>query len=113
MNMTCINCPMGCFLTVEQVGGEIVVKGNTCARGVTYGKQEFTLPMRMVTSLVKVRGRSVVPVKTDAPIPKDKIFDVLQVLKTVEVDAPIHIGDVILRDVLGLNVNVVATKNII
>ncbi len=112
MNMTCINCPMGCALTVEKVGDEIVVKGNTCARGAVYGKQEFLLPMRVVTSLVRVKNSTVVPVKTKGQVPKDKIFDVLNVLKTIEMNSPVHIGDVVVKNILGLGVDVVATKNV-
>lgn len=112
MNMTCINCPMGCQLTVEKVGDEIVVKGNTCNRGAVYGKQEFIMPKRVVTSLVKVKGSSVVPVKTNDFVPKSKIFDILNVLKTVEMTKPVHIGDVAVKNILDLGVDVVATKNI-
>lgn len=110
--MTCINCPMGCQLTVEQIGDEISVKGNTCARGAAYGKQEYVLPKRMLTSLVRVKGGGVVSVKLSDLVPKDKLFDILAELKPIEVSAPVKIGDVIIPNVLGLGVDVIATKNI-
>ncbi|MDD4832406.1 MAG: DUF1667 domain-containing protein [Clostridia bacterium] len=113
MKMTCINCPMGCQLEVKLNGKEVVVTGNTCARGLAYGKQEFLLPMRTVTSLVKVRQGGVVSVKTSGQVPKSKIFDVLDQLKNIVVDKPVKIGDVIIKDVLGLGVDIVATKNMI
>lgn len=112
MNLTCINCPMGCPLTVEKIGEEIVVKGNTCARGSIYGKQEFTLPKRMLTSLVKVEGGGVVSVKTSDYVPKSKLFDILEILKDVKVSPPVKIGDVIVSNVLDLGVDIIATKNI-
>ena len=101
---------MGCPLVVTMDGGEVVsVTGNTCKRGEIYGRKEVTNPTRIVTSTVRVSGGSIdmVSVKT-----KGKIFDCVKALKTVEVAAPVHIGDVILKDVAGTGVDVVATKNV-
>ena len=114
-NLICINCPMGCPLTVEMDGDEVVsVSGNTCKRGDTYGRKEVTNPTRIVTSTVKVTGggADMVSVKTKQDIPKGKIFDCVKALKDVEVQAPVHIGDVIVSDVAGTGVDVVATRNI-
>ena len=106
---------MGCPLVVTMDGGEVVsVTGNTCKRGEIYGRKEVTNPTRIVTSTVRVSGGSIdmVSVKTKEDIPKGKIFDCVQALKTVEVTAPVHIGDVIMKDVAGTGVDVVATKNV-
>lgn len=114
-NLICIGCPMGCPLVVTMDHGEVVsVEGNTCKRGAVYGKKEVTNPTRIVTSTVRVSGGSipVVSVKTREDIPKEKIFDCIKALKEIEVAAPVNIGDVILRDVAGTGVDVVATKNI-
>ena len=114
-NLICIGCPMGCPLVVTMDHGEVVsVEGNICKRGTVYGKKEVTNPTRIVTSTVRVSGGSipVVSVKTREDIPKEKIFDCIKALKKVEVAAPVHIGDVVLRDVAGTGVDVVATKNI-
>lgn len=114
-NLICIGCPMGCPLVVTMNHGEVVsVEGNTCKRGAVYGKKEVTNPTRIVTSTVRVTGGSisVVSVKTQEDIPKEKIFDCVKALKEIEVAAPVHIGDVVLRDVAGTGVDVVATKNI-
>ena len=95
--------------------GEVIsVEGNTCKRGAVYGRKEVTNPTRIVTSTVRVTGGSisVVSVKTREDIPKEKIFDCVKALKEVEVAAPVHIGDVVLRDVAGTGVDVVATKNV-
>ena len=113
--LTCIGCPMGCPLVVTMDGGDVVsVTGNTCKRGEIYGRKEVTNPTRIVTSTVRVSGGSieVVSVKTKEDIPKGKIFDCVKALKTVEVAAPVHIGDVIMKDVAGTGVDVVATKNV-
>ena len=106
---------MGCPLVVTMDGGEVVsVTGNTCKRGEIYGRKEVTNPTRIVTSTVRVSGGSIdmVSVKTKEDIPKGKIFDCVKALKAVEVAAPVHIGDVIMKDVAGTGVDVVATKNV-
>ncbi|SET69864.1 DUF1667 domain-containing protein [Lacrimispora sphenoides] len=111
--LICISCPMGCPLTVELEGGEIVnITGNTCKRGEVYGRKEVTNPTRIVTSTVKVEGgkSDMVSVKTREDIPKDKIFECVKALKGITVKAPVRIGDVILPDVAGTGVDIVATK---
>ena len=112
--LICIGCPMGCPVMVEMDGGEIVsVSGNTCPRGDAYARKEVTNPTRIVTSTVKAEGGLVemISVKTKEDIPKDKIFDCVRALKGITVKAPVHIGDVILTDVAGTGVDVVATRN--
>lgn len=114
-NLICINCPMGCRLTVEMNGDEVVsVSGNTCSRGDAYARKEVTNPTRIVTSTVKVTdGKSdMVSVKTKEDIPKGKIFECIKELQGVQVQAPVHIGDVIAADIADTGVDVVATKNI-
>lgn len=108
--LVCINCPMGCRLTVSDEGGTVAVTGNTCKRGETYGKDELTNPKRTVTALVGLKGRhEPLPVKTSAPIPKGKVLECAKLLKTVEVEPPIKIGDVVAADICGTGVSVVAT----
>lgn len=114
-NLTCINCPMGCALTVEMDGDEVIsVSGNTCPRGEAYGRKEVTNPTRIVTSTVRVTGGAadMVSVKTKQDIPKGKIFECVKALKDVEVQAPVHIGDVIVADVAGTGAAIVATKSV-
>ncbi len=109
----CICCPLGCHLSVDDSDkNDIKVTGNACIRGKNYAVEEVVSPKRMVTASVKVKdGKlNVLSVKTDRSIPKDKIFDALDRLKEVVVDAPVKIGDVILSDVYGADI--VATRNI-
>lgn len=115
--LICINCPMGCPLTVTLENGEVVsVTGNTCPRGDRYGRKEVTNPTRIVTSSVYVdgakNGAKTVSVKTKEDIPKGKIFEVCEALKTVRVKAPVKIGDVILENVAGTGVQIVATRDV-
>lgn len=113
--LTCIGCPMGCLLTVVMQGNEFVsASGNTCKRGAVYAQKEVTEPTRIVTSVVKVCGgeHNMVSVKTKEDIPKEKIFDCVRALKGLKVNAPVHIGDVVLKDAAGTGVSIVATKNV-
>lgn len=113
--LTCINCPVGCSLKDELDGENVIcVSGNTCRRGEIYARKEVTNPTRIVTSTVKVvNGTSgTVSVKTKEDIPKEKIFACVQALRGIEVQAPVHIGDVILENVAGTGVDIVATRNV-
>lgn len=110
--MSCIVCPMGCSLTVEyEPGGEIIVTGNTCKRGISYAQDEVTNPTRTLTSTVKTNDGRYIPVKSDNPLPKDKLFDYMEVLKTAVSKVPILIGEVIVSDIGKTGVNIVATRN--
>lgn len=115
VNLICIGCPLGCPLTVEMEGSEVkAVSGNTCPRGDAYARKEMTNPTRIVTSTVRVAGGrlAMVSVKTASDIPKGKIFDCVKALKDVEAKAPVKIGDVIVENVAGTGVNIIATKNV-
>ena len=111
--LTCIGCPMGCPITVTMENGQIQsIEGFTCKRGETYARKEVTNPTRIVTSTVRVAGGAapVVSVKTAQDIPKGMIFACTEALRQVVVSAPVAIGDVVLRNVAGTGVDVVATK---
>lgn len=113
--LTCIGCPLGCALTVEIRDGQVAeVRGFTCNRGKEYGYKEVTNPTRIVTSTVAVGNRrnQVASVKTKSDIPKDKIFECIQELKHITVQAPVHMGDVLIADVAGTGVPVVATRDV-
>ena len=107
----CIVCPKGCRLTVDDNGN---VSGNTCIRGEKYGKQEAIDPKRTLTSTVKIKSKLVrrLPVITSDDISKDKVSEVVKYLDTVEVSAPIKAKDVIVKNVLGLGVDILATRTI-
>ena len=113
MKMICINCPKGCELDVERAAdGTITVTGHTCPRGEAYGRAELENPTRMVTGLVRVAGmRKPLPVKTKSPVPKGKISDVLFAMHQATVQLPVKIGDVIVADVAGMGIDLVATAN--
>ncbi|MBE5826231.1 MAG: DUF1667 domain-containing protein [Butyrivibrio sp.] len=113
--LTCIGCPMGCLLTVTLDNGEVTeVKGNTCAKGDIYARKEVVNPTRIVTSTVKIVGgdKERVSVKTANDIPKSKIFEVMKDIDAAVVNAPAKIGDVLVKNVAGTGVDVIATRNV-
>lgn len=110
--LICITCPKGCHLTVDEENG-FAVTGNACPRGEAYGKNELQHPVRVVTSTVRLTGGAAprLPVKTDKPLPKGKVFDCMALLDDVVAAAPVKVGDVLLANICGTDVNIVATKN--
>ncbi len=118
--LTCIICPMGCRLEAQcetLADGTLSVSsvtGNTCPRGAKYAAAELTHPERTVTStIVLTEGRyRRLPVITDRPIPKEKIFDVMKEIRAAKAAAPIQLGQILIENVCGLGVNVVASRSI-
>ena len=108
---TCIICPRGCRLQVDEA---MNVTGNFCPRGKQYAVSELTNPVRTITSSARVSNRDdlLVSVKTSGNIPKGKIFEVMEEINRLSVTAPTRIGQVIAKDILGLGVDIVITKNI-
>lgn len=112
-DLICIVCPKGCHLKVDEENG-YKVTGNGCPRGAVYGEKELVNPTRVITSTVRVEAETArrVSVKTNGDIPKGKIYDIMDELTKVTAKAPVNVGDVIIKDVLGLGVDIVATKKV-
>ena len=112
-DLICIVCPKGCHLKVDEENG-YKVTGNGCPRGAGYGEKELVNPTRVITSTVRVEAETArrVPVKTNGDIPKWKICDIMDELTKVTAKAPVNVGDVVIKDVLGLGVDIVATKKV-
>lgn len=113
--MTCITCPNGCTLQVEETEGQIRVSGNRCKRGEAFAVSELTHPMRTVCSTVRTvyPEAPVLPVRVSAEIPKEKIFDVMREINQVLVDRRVGRGEVLIENVLGLGVDVIATSDLL
>ena len=109
--LTCIVCPRGCRLHVDD---DMNVTGNFCPRGAQYAISELTNPVRTITTSVRVINRpyTLVSVKTTNPIPKQKIFDVMKEIDKIAVEAPVRIGQIVKTNILGLDSDIVITKNI-
>ena len=108
----CINCPLGCRMQVFLDNGTITdVKGYGCARGKEFAVQETSEPMRNITSLMRVQGSDrPVSVKTSGPVPKKLYFDCIREIFRREVQTPVHIGDVLIKDILGTGVDILSTQ---
>jgi len=113
-NLTCIECPKGCTLTIEIKDGKVVkVTGNQCEKGEKYAVAEIENPVRLLTSTVLALGLDLkmISVRTDRPIPRDKVFAAAEEIKKIRIKKPVDSGDVVAENFLGLDVNLVATRS--
>lgn len=111
-NLTCVECPMGCFIEVGvENGAAVYVKGNSCPRGKLYAENEVVRPLRVLTTTVRCVSGKMLPVKTDKPIPRDLIFSLMEKINAVHPTLPITLGDVIVKNLYD-DVNLIATKTI-
>lgn len=111
----CVTCPVGCALSAEVEGDTLVtVKGNACKRGIAFVQEELTAPRRTLTTTVRVRqGRlPLVPVRSVAPLPKDKVLAVAAQLRAIELQAPVREGQLVLANALGTGVDILATRDL-
>ncbi len=113
--LTCINCPVGCRMTVTLEDGKVVnVTDFSCKRGDTYARQESVEPRRMVTAVARVEGSKVpVSLKTEQPIPKAKIAECMREVNRLHLRLPILEGDVLLENCAGTGINLVATRTLV
>ncbi len=110
----CTVCPRGCAVIVEGANGVVQsIEGNGCKRGLTFAETEFTAPVRLLTTTVRVAGKEneLLPVRTRTPILRDKLFDCMQALKQTTVTLPVKQHDVIIADVCGTGVDVIASRD--
>lgn len=113
--MTCVLCPIGCEITVKTDGEQIIkIDGNTCKRGEKYATEEVTDPRRNLTTTVRVDGGKtpLASVKSADALPKDKLLECMGVIAKTTAKAPVRIGDIIVPDILGTGVDVVATCSV-
>ena len=108
-SLVCVSCPLGCPIEVEIENGQVIsVSGNTCKRGDAYARTEVTNPVRSLTTSVKLEGgiHPVVPVKSSGPVPKDRMKEI----NGAVIKAPVKIGDVVIENICGLGVDIIATN---
>ncbi len=111
----CTACPMGCKLIVRLEGNEVVqVLGHRCRRGENYGSQEATEPKRMLATTVRAHGgiHPLLPVYTSGEVPKAKMREILAILRKVDITCPVKMGDVILKDIAGTGVDILASRDL-
>ena len=114
-DIRCIVCPTGCMVHVENVNGELIIEGHSCQRGEEYAREEFIAPKRILTTTIRVKNGllPLIPVRSDKPIQKDKLREVLKEIAQTVIKAPIKMGDILIEHVLGLNINIIASRDLI
>lgn len=111
--LICIGCPVGCLISVKRKeNGELEITGNTCKKGEEYARNEMTAPKRTITSILRLSDGRVVSVKTKEEVPKEKISDCMREIRKAVVKAPVHVGDVLMKNVAETGISIVATMNI-
>ncbi|MGD9813556.1 MAG: DUF1667 domain-containing protein [Bacilli bacterium] len=112
IKLICTSCPRGCHLEVDE---NLNVTGNHCPRGIAYARDEITNPRRYIATTVMINSTHIrrLSVATKTPISKALIFPLMDLLKTVKVEVPVHVGDTIVHNVLDSGVDIVATKTIL
>jgi CxxC motif-containing protein len=113
--LICIGCPLGCHVTLKvSAKGEIeTLTGNKCKEGKEYIIAEFQAPVRIFTATLQTEGgRSLLPVRTDKPVHKSQLKELMRALAKVRVDPPVKTGQVIIHNIFGTGANLVATGNL-
>jgi len=114
-SLLCTNCPFGCQLGVEHNEDEILqVNGNRCKKGLDYAEKEIFNPQRIITTTVSISNSiiSLLPVKTDCSIAKNLSFKVIEYASKLQLNAPVKMGDVVIKNILGTGVNLVVTRSL-
>ena len=113
--LTCIVCPNGCRIESEYADGDYRFSGHACARGEAYARSELTQPMRTLCTTVRsgFPGVPALPVRTSAPVPKERIPELMRALSGARVDRRVGVGDVVLPRVLGLDCDMLCTSDIL
>ena len=112
-HFTCVTCPVGCEVDVELQNGSIVsMTGNKCDKVKEFVLQELKEPMRVLTTTVRIEGAkwAMLPVRTDKPIPKRLFLQAIEELAIIDLQAPVHVSEVIVKDIAGSGANIVATR---
>lgn len=121
LRFNCTTCPSECLLTVEverDADGAVAevhsVIGNSCPRGDTFARQELTCPMRVLTTTIAVSGgdETLLPVRTAEAIPLELHAQAMDLIRGLVVNAPIRMGDVVLENLLGTSINLIASMDI-
>lgn len=110
---TCIVCPQSCSLTVTEENGEVTVTGNKCKRGAEYGRNEHVAPKRMITTTVALKNGTIrtIPVISSDAVPKEMLLSCLEYLYGLEIEAPVKLHDIIVDDILGTGVSILAARD--
>jgi len=113
--ITCIGCPKGCQIKIlKKANGEITAEDFFCKKGQEYAIQEYKDPKRILTTTLKVQNGQLqlIPVRSNLPIPKNRLIDCMNYMADVEIKAPIKMGDVLISNILNLNVDIISSRDL-
>ena len=125
-DLICTVCPIGCRLKItgtpsmttssmvtSAASDDLKISGAKCEKGITYARDEIFNPRRMVCTTVKIKGgiHRVIPVKTDKAIPEKYKLEVVKAVSTIELSSPVKMGDIVMSDLFGTGVNIVAERD--
>ena len=112
-NLICIVCPIGCRLKISGINNDLKISGAKCEKGITYARDEIVNPLRVICTTVRIKGgiHRVIPVKTDKAIPEKYKLEVVKAVNNIELTSPVKMGDIVMRDLFGTGVNIVAERD--
>jgi CxxC motif-containing protein len=109
----CVHCPKGCVITAEGPTEDLELTGAKCKHGKEYAEQELMEPKRVLTTTVRVKDcERMLPVRSTEPVPKERLFEVMALLDEIVVEVPIKCGDTVIKNVLDLDADIIATWSI-
>lgn len=113
IELTCIVCPNGCHLEVDNSGATLKVSGAKCKKGNQFAEEELTAPKRTVCTTVKTifSELPVVPVRTASEIPKELIMDMMKVVNSVTLDKKLKRGEAVIKNIFNTGVDIITTSD--
>lgn len=113
----CIRCPLGCRgrVITDETNKVVTFEGYECKEGKQYAETEAEEPLRILTATVITESkiRPLLPVKTNKPIPKNKLKHCMRVLARVRVKPPVRMGHVIVPNILDTGANIVTAAELL
>lgn len=113
--LVCTACPKGCEIKIVEQGlGGYNIEGNCCETGRKYAEQEIINPARIFTTTVKINNALIkrLPVRSKEAVPKNQMIELMKTVKTIETEAPIKQGEVIIENILDTGIDIIASKSI-
>jgi len=112
--LTCILCPVGCELEIWRTERGLDVRGNQCDKGIDFATEEVLFPKRNLATSVPVKDSvpRLVSVRLSDRVPRVMIFPILAEIAKLRPEPPVRRGQVLIANVLGIGVDVIATRTV-
>jgi CxxC motif-containing protein len=113
--ITCITCPIGCRIFIDQVDNKYQFSGNKCRMGEEFAYTELTSPIRSLTTTVRTSfpDTPVLPVRTKGEVPKGKITAIIRELSCIIITDRIGIGETVAVNILETGCDIITTSNLL